>query len=67
MDTVYVARMNKVPIHSIWIDDIEDKCQDFKELDERELEPFEGALDRFQWRATASYYMCSFTLQVKFT
>ena len=46
------------------INKINEECQRLKTMDEIEVQPFKGVIDRFQWRVTASYYMCKFTIQV---
>lgn len=38
-------------------------CVDLRDNDEKGTDGFLGPLDRFQWRTTASYYMCAFTMK----
>lgn len=39
-------------------------CTDLRTDDETNYEGFIGPLDRFQWRTTASYFMCAFAIKV---
>ena len=47
------------------IDKLNEECERLKALDESEVEPFNDVSERFQWRVTATYYMCKFAIQVK--
>ncbi|KAK3911231.1 Jacalin-related lectin 25 [Frankliniella fusca] len=40
-------------------------CSDLKADDEADYDGFLGPLDRFQWRTTAAYYMCAFTMKAE--
>ncbi|XP_052125336.1 uncharacterized protein LOC127749772 [Frankliniella occidentalis] len=40
-------------------------CSDLKADDEADYDGFLGPLDRFQWRTTAAYYMCTFTMKAE--
>ncbi|XP_017774912.1 PREDICTED: uncharacterized protein LOC108561476 [Nicrophorus vespilloides] len=48
--------------NALQIASVEMECKKFKEKDERLGNPFQGPLERFQWRTTASYYMCWYTM-----
>lgn len=39
-------------------------CTGMRDDDEANFDGFLGPLDRFQWRATAAYYMCFYTMKV---
>ncbi|KAK9506261.1 hypothetical protein O3M35_008230 [Rhynocoris fuscipes] len=42
----------------------EEECQRRLKLEDNEVQDiFGGYLERFQWKTTAAYYMCYFTLQ----
>ncbi|XP_072392019.1 uncharacterized protein [Diabrotica undecimpunctata] len=41
---------------------VDAECLRNKRLDDTIADPFEGPLERYQWRVTASYYMCWYTL-----
>ncbi|XP_057660273.1 uncharacterized protein LOC130896294 isoform X2 [Diorhabda carinulata] len=43
------------------IEIVDAECLKNREIDETMADPFEGPLERFQWRVTASYYMCWYT------
>lgn len=43
------------------IEVVQRDCKRLKDVDWMEADPFKGPLERFKWRVTASYYMCSFT------
>lgn len=45
------------------IDSVDEDCQNMLEREEKYMRPFEGPIDRFQWRTTASYYMCWYTMK----
>lgn len=44
---------------------VNDECLRLKALDQTKFSPFRGPLDRFRWRATASYFMCWYSMQVR--
>ncbi|XP_060526923.1 uncharacterized protein LOC132702357 [Cylas formicarius] len=44
------------------IGQIEFECKKLRDADDHYARPFEGPLERFQWRTTASYYMCWYTM-----
>ncbi|XP_012281706.1 uncharacterized protein LOC105700452 [Orussus abietinus] len=48
--------------HSRQILSAQKDCEAAKKRDSRLVEPFEGPIERFQWRTSASYYMCRFTM-----
>lgn len=48
--------------HEQQINSTEIDCRTLLEKDERYALPFEGPLERFQWRTTASYYLCWYTM-----
>lgn len=48
--------------HSQQVNTLEEECRKMLEVDERLANPFEGPIERFQWRVTASYYMCWYTM-----
>ncbi|KAJ8921357.1 hypothetical protein NQ315_002972, partial [Exocentrus adspersus] len=45
------------------ITQIDEECKKLRDIGDRIAEPFEGPLERFQWRVTASYYMCWYTMK----
>lgn len=45
---------------------IQSECERLHEQDEKYTVPFKGVVDKFQWLVTASYYMCMFTLNVRY-
>ncbi|XP_073978271.1 uncharacterized protein isoform X2 [Rhodnius prolixus] len=46
------------------IEDAEEECQRQRKLEEKEIEDlYGGPIQRFQWKTTAAYYMCYFTMQ----
>lgn len=45
------------------IQQVDEECQKMRNVDDTMADPFAGPLERFQWRTTASYYMCWYTLQ----
>ncbi|XP_023311572.1 uncharacterized protein LOC111692090 [Anoplophora glabripennis] len=49
--------------HSEQIKQIDEECKKLKKIGNNVAEPFEGPIERFQWRVTASYYMCWYTMQ----
>lgn len=50
--------------HANYVRMVNDECLRLKLLDWTTPVPFRGPLDRFRWRATASYFMCWYTMQV---
>lgn len=62
-DTTIVIQMQQwnVTEHSKQIDAVEKECRKMLKVDDALANPFQGPLERFQWRTTASYYMCWFT------
>lgn len=42
---------------------VDRECEKMKKVDDTMADPFAGPLERFQWRTTASYYMCWYTMQ----
>lgn len=44
------------------IETVDQECKKLVELDKRTMQPFKGPLERFQWRTTASYYLCHYTM-----
>ncbi|KAL1506605.1 hypothetical protein ABEB36_005934 [Hypothenemus hampei] len=61
-DTSIVALENQWSVNSSQLAQVEEECQKMRRVDETVAEPFEGPLERYQWRATASYYMCWYTM-----
>ncbi|KAL1463790.1 hypothetical protein WDU94_015503 [Cyamophila willieti] len=49
--------------HNDTIAVVDAECQRLRDLDWKMAEPFKGPLERFQWSASASYFMCWYTLQ----
>ncbi|XP_068909627.1 uncharacterized protein [Tenebrio molitor] len=45
------------------IEIVDNDCRKMKEVDDVQANPFEGPLERFQWRTTASYFLCLFTMR----
>ncbi|XP_044258930.1 uncharacterized protein LOC123007610 [Tribolium madens] len=45
------------------IEIVDKECRKMKQVDDIQANPFEGPLERFQWRVTASYYMCWYTMK----
>ncbi|CAH1979997.1 unnamed protein product [Acanthoscelides obtectus] len=48
--------------HSVQINTVDEECKRMRKVDDMVADPFEGPLERFQWRTTASYYMCMYTM-----
>lgn len=48
--------------HSHQINATEWECRKLLKSEEVLANPFEGPIERFQWRVTASYYMCWYTM-----
>ncbi|XP_046662427.1 uncharacterized protein LOC124355357 [Homalodisca vitripennis] len=44
------------------IEAVEMECVRLRKIDWENADPFKGPLERFQWRVSASYYMCHFTM-----
>lgn len=44
------------------IDTVEMECKQLRKRDDSLAKPFEGPLERFQWRTTASYYLCWYVM-----
>uniref|UniRef100_A0A1B6G4V7 EGF-like calcium-binding domain-containing protein n=1 Tax=Cuerna arida TaxID=1464854 RepID=A0A1B6G4V7_9HEMI len=44
------------------IEAVEKECVRLREIDWTDADPFKGPLERFQWRVSASYYMCHYTM-----
>ncbi|KAJ8966943.1 hypothetical protein NQ314_003206, partial [Rhamnusium bicolor] len=42
---------------------IDEECKKLRNIGNTAAVPFEGPLERFQWRVTASYYMCWYTMK----
>ncbi|KAF2881347.1 hypothetical protein ILUMI_24826 [Ignelater luminosus] len=45
------------------IDAVERECRIMLKTDNTIADPFQGPIERFQWRTTASYYMCWYTMK----
>ncbi|CAH1113468.1 unnamed protein product [Psylliodes chrysocephalus] len=45
------------------IEQVDEECKKNKKLDDHIADPFEGPLERYQWRVTASYFMCWYTMK----
>ncbi|XP_012342153.1 uncharacterized protein LOC105735483 [Apis florea] len=41
---------------------VQKECLNAMERDKKVMPPFEGPIERFQWRTTVSYYMCWYTM-----
>lgn len=63
-DTSYVIKDQQWTFekNSNQINSTEATCKELKRRDDLFAAPFEGPLERFQWRTTASYYMCWYTM-----
>lgn len=48
--------------HSEQINVVDAECRKMQASDNIRADPFEGPIERFQWRTTASYYMCWYTM-----
>lgn len=48
--------------HSQQVNATEEECRRMLKVGEYLANPFEGPIERFQWRVTASYYMCWYTM-----
>ncbi|KAK4881414.1 hypothetical protein RN001_004733 [Aquatica leii] len=48
--------------HSKQIDVVESECRKMQKADDIAANPFQGPIEKFQWRTTASYYMCWYTM-----
>ncbi|KAK5649194.1 hypothetical protein RI129_000223 [Pyrocoelia pectoralis] len=48
--------------HSTQINAVESDCRKMWEIDDVRADPFQGPIERYQWRTTASYYMCWYTM-----
>lgn len=48
--------------HTEQIDTVEEECRKMQKVDNIRADPFQGPIERFQWRTTASYYMCWYTM-----
>ncbi|KAI5709478.1 hypothetical protein M8J75_000535 [Diaphorina citri] len=49
--------------HNETIQAVDAECKRLRDLDWKTAEPFQGPLERFQWRTSASYFMCWYTMQ----
>lgn len=58
---IHEQEWNKVN-NSEQISTVEAECRKLKKIDKERADPFEGPIERFQWRTTASYYMCWYTM-----
>ncbi|CAG9857817.1 unnamed protein product [Phyllotreta striolata] len=47
--------------NSAEIKQVDEECKKNKRIDDVIADPFEGPLERYQWRVTASYFMCWYT------
>lgn len=64
-DTSVVIQEQKWNNHNHFpqINATEMECRKLVKAEEALANPFEGPIERFQWRVTASYYMCWYTMQ----
>ncbi|KAJ8950567.1 hypothetical protein NQ318_015700 [Aromia moschata] len=64
-DTAVVMKEQKWTLqnNSEQIQQVEAECKKMRRIGDTIADPFEGPLERFQWRTTASYYMCWYTMQ----
>ncbi|GJQ83488.1 hypothetical protein Trydic_g19280 [Trypoxylus dichotomus] len=44
------------------IKEVDNECVKMREKDDKLADPFQGPIERFQWRTTASYYLCWYTM-----
>ncbi|KAK9718361.1 Calcium-binding EGF domain [Popillia japonica] len=44
------------------IEEIDNECRKMRDKDNIVADPFQGPIERFQWRTTASYYLCWYTM-----
>ncbi|XP_066252677.1 transmembrane cell adhesion receptor mua-3-like [Euwallacea similis] len=61
-DTSVVAQENHWSVNSIQVKQVEEECRKLRKIDDTASDPFEGPLERFQWRSTASFFMCWYTM-----
>lgn len=59
---VIVEQHWNLQFHSQQVNTTEEECRKMLKADDRLANPFEGPIERFQWRVTASYYMCWYTM-----
>lgn len=59
---VIVEQHWNLQFHSQQVNATEEECRKMLKVDDRLANPFEGPIERFQWRVTASYYMCWYTM-----
>uniref|UniRef100_A0A1B6D1Y1 Uncharacterized protein n=1 Tax=Clastoptera arizonana TaxID=38151 RepID=A0A1B6D1Y1_9HEMI len=64
--TVINAHSWQLPRNLKSIEQINKECVQLREKDWSQPRIFKGPLERFQWRTTASYFMCWYTMQVRF-
>ncbi|GFG30554.1 hypothetical protein Cfor_10837, partial [Coptotermes formosanus] len=64
VDTATISWKNKwrLPNNTQQIEQADRECQRLRRLDWVSAQPFMGPLERFQWRTSASYYMCWYTM-----
>lgn len=63
-DTSIVIQEQKWDLknHSKLIEVVDNECHELLKADAALADPFQGPIERFQWRTTASYYMCWYTM-----
>ncbi|XP_066146533.1 transmembrane cell adhesion receptor mua-3-like isoform X2 [Euwallacea fornicatus] len=61
-DTAVVAQENQWSLDSAQVKQVEEECQKLRKIEDAIADPFEGPLERFQWRSTASFFMCWHTM-----
>nr|XP_034196363.1 uncharacterized protein LOC117611947 [Osmia lignaria] len=63
-DTVTIMKEQKwkVENNTKQIQAVQRDCQTAQRRDELTALPFQGPIERFQWRSTVSYYMCWYTM-----
>nr|CAD7403355.1 unnamed protein product [Timema cristinae] len=61
--TVMVDQGWTLPHNKTQVDLVDQDCQKLYRLDWVGAQPFLGPLERFQWRTSASYFMCWYTMQ----
>ncbi|XP_018323270.1 uncharacterized protein LOC108735691 [Agrilus planipennis] len=63
-DSVYVTIQQKwfESNYSEQVNAIDSHCRALKSRDDITGRPFQGPIERYQWRVTATYYMCWYTL-----
>ncbi|KAJ8977379.1 hypothetical protein NQ317_001979 [Molorchus minor] len=63
-DTAIVIQEHNWTVNNtLQIQTVDEECKKMRRRDDILADPFEGPLERLQWRSTASYYMCWYTMK----